>query len=195
MKVSAAVFKNPVHSRRFIGQDWRKFRGSVDILMPMNYRDHYPGSFEVYLDLLAETIGQQKVWSEGFEALWPGFAINFLFFEEERPLAAMAKALEVAEVEDARREYDKISTRLCHADPSLGSELGALFGGHGDLGALRARVGAFRSRPPGSYWPKEKVTRVIERVRSTGVSGLTMFCAGHLEHYGLWDTAKAAFEG
>ena len=83
MKLSAAVFKNPIHSGRFLGQDWRTFAGYVDQLLPMDYRDHYPGSFETYLALLKESIHQQKEWARDFESLWPGFAINFLFKEEE----------------------------------------------------------------------------------------------------------------
>ncbi|HWA83352.1 MAG TPA: putative glycoside hydrolase [Fimbriimonadaceae bacterium] len=84
MKISAAVFKNPIHSGRFIGQDWRTFAGYVDHMLPMDYRDHYPGSFETYLALLAESIHQQKEWARDFEALWPGIAINFLYKEEEK---------------------------------------------------------------------------------------------------------------
>lgn len=83
MKISAAVFKNPIHSGRFIGQDWRRFRGYVDDVLPMDYRDHYPGDIDTYLALLRESILQQKKWGEGFKALWPGFAINFLYFEED----------------------------------------------------------------------------------------------------------------
>jgi hypothetical protein len=82
MKISAAIFKNPIHSGRFIGQDWRTFQGYVDHIMPMDYRDHYPGTFEQYLNLLAESIHRQKEWTRGFEALWPGIAINFLYKEE-----------------------------------------------------------------------------------------------------------------
>ncbi len=82
MKISGAFFKNPIHSGRFIGQDWRRFPPYVDICAPMDYRDHFPGTFEQYLALLRETIGLQKRWSAGFEQLWIGFAINFLFKEE-----------------------------------------------------------------------------------------------------------------
>jgi len=78
------VFKNPIHSGRFIGQDWRTFGGYVDQMLPMDYRDHYPGSFETYLTLLAETIHEQKEWARDFESLWPGIAINFLYNEEIR---------------------------------------------------------------------------------------------------------------
>lgn len=82
MRISAAVFKNPVLSGRFIGQDWRRFAPWVDIALPMNYRDHFPGTFEQYLNLLAATIERQKGWSQDFEALIPGIAVNFLYKEE-----------------------------------------------------------------------------------------------------------------
>lgn len=82
MKLSAAVFKNPIHSGRFIGQDWRTFASYIDQLLPMDYRDHYPGTFEQYLVLLKESIESQKLWSRDFESLWPGIAINFLYKEE-----------------------------------------------------------------------------------------------------------------
>ncbi|MBS1724265.1 MAG: family 10 glycosylhydrolase [Armatimonadetes bacterium] len=79
IQVSAAVFKNPIHSARFIGQAWNEWAGAVDTMIPMDYRDHYPGTMENYLGLLRETIGRQKCWSSeagasryltGF-ALWP----------------------------------------------------------------------------------------------------------------------------
>lgn len=83
MDISAAIFKNPIHSGRFIGQDWRKFAPWVDTAIPMDYRDHFPGTFEDYLMLLTETIGRQKTWTTDFKKLYIGIAINFLFKEEE----------------------------------------------------------------------------------------------------------------
>ncbi len=82
METSAAVFKNPVQSGRFIGQDWRQFAPWVDTCMPMDYRDHFPGDFETYLDLLAESIECQKGWARDYKRLWPGIALNFLYKEE-----------------------------------------------------------------------------------------------------------------
>lgn len=128
MKVSAAVFKNPVHSGRFIGQDWRRFEGFVDELMPMDYRDHYPGTFEQYLALLSESIHRQREWSRNFPALLPGIAANFLFKEE----------------------------------------------------------------PSGPY-PPEKLTKTIKTIAATGVDGMMIFCAGQLDHYGLWEAARDAW--
>lgn len=98
MAISAAVFKNPIHSGRFIGQDWRRFAPWVDLAMPMDYRDHYPGTFEQYLALLAETIRRQKEWAKDFKALYIGSAINFLFHEEPNGPYPERKLREVAAV-------------------------------------------------------------------------------------------------
>ena len=84
MKVSAAVFKNPVHSGRFIGQDWREFTPYVETMIPMDYRDHYPGTFDHYLGLLEETIERQKAWSAGSERYLTGFALWPLVREPEK---------------------------------------------------------------------------------------------------------------
>jgi hypothetical protein len=44
-------------------------------MIPMDYRDHYPGTFEHYLGLLAETIERQQVWAAGSERYLTGFAL------------------------------------------------------------------------------------------------------------------------
>ncbi len=97
VKLSGAIFKNPIHSGRFIGQDWREFAPYMPITIPMDYRDHFPGTFEQYLDLLEETIQRQKIWASSFESLWIGIAVNFLYHEEARAKTAFpAEKLERA---------------------------------------------------------------------------------------------------
>jgi hypothetical protein len=93
MEFSAAVFKNPVQSGRFIGQDWRRFSPWVQYLMPMDYRSHYAGDFETHLDLLAESIQQQKAWARDFPHFWPGVAAYQLYDEEREPLTRMRRLL------------------------------------------------------------------------------------------------------
>lgn len=85
IKLSGAYFKNPIHSGRFIGQDWREFSAYSEICIPMDYRDHYPGTMDQYCELLKETISSQKVWSQGYEQYYPGFALWPLFKEETEP--------------------------------------------------------------------------------------------------------------
>lgn len=127
-KLSGAIFKNPIHSGRFIGQDWREFAPYMEITIPMDYRDHFPGTMDDYLDLLAESIERQKVWAKDFEAFYPGFALWPLYKEE--------------------------------------------------------------SAAP---YPAEKVSDTIERVASTGVQGVVIFCDGDLKKYGVEDAVRKSF--
>ena len=121
MEFSAAVFKNPVQSGRFIGQDWRRFSPWVQYLMPMDYRSHYAGDFETHLDLLAESIQQQKVWARDFPHFWPGVAAYQLYDEEREPLTRLRGLLrdggkDVAEMQAA---FDKVAPRLKTHAPEL----------------------------------------------------------------------------
>lgn len=196
MKVSAAVFKNPVHSGRFIGQDWRQFAGSVDIAMPMDYRDHYPGDFETYLTLLAETIGEQIEWARDYEALWPGIAVSYLYYEEERPLRRIAKMLENgADSRDIRQELDLVSGGLERFAPVFRQRLAAWIEepSDADRAALIESVEAFLKAPPRGYRPEDKLTRTIQAVRESGAGGICIFSAGLLTRYGMWDAARDSF--
>ena len=69
---SATVFKDPIQSGRFIGQDWRRFSGWVQYAMPMDYRSHYPGDFETHLDLFEESILRQKDLDRDFKTCGSG---------------------------------------------------------------------------------------------------------------------------
>jgi hypothetical protein len=184
MQISAAVFKNPVHSGRFIGQDWRTFEGYVDGIIPMNYRDHYPGSFDVYLDLLRETIRSQKERTKGFAYYLPGAAINFLFFEEERPLHAMKEALTMTDTEKAKEEYAKVRDAVLKCSPETASLLDRM-----DDGA-RVALSSFMEAIPAAYWPTDKLTRVIDVFEESGVDGFALFCVGHLDPYSQWDVLR-----
>ncbi len=218
MKISSAVFKNPIQSGRFIGQDWRRHAPYVDVAMPMDYRDHFPGSFDDYLVLLAETIRDQKVWARDFREYYPGAAINFMFWEEEIPLKALALAAEFGDQTNAVVFFGQIAARLVREDRELHDEVAKWvgFGGAGDLRdaqryvshkrdqffsvpsggsapAFATKLRIFADNPPKSYWPREKLERLVDTVERTGVEGLILFCEGHLHQYGLWETAKALF--
>ncbi|HXH61887.1 MAG TPA: putative glycoside hydrolase [Fimbriimonadaceae bacterium] len=217
MKISAAVFKNPIHSGRFIGQDWRRHAQYVDVAMPMDYRDHFPGSFDDYLVLLAETIDDQKVWARNFREYYPGAAINFMFWEEELPLKALALAAEIGDRKNATGFYHCISSRLSKVDPDLSDTVAkwiGLGGGYdlrdaqrylshrrsdffdvveGAPAGFATELRVFAEDPPKEYWPHEKFERLVETVEQSGVDGMVVFCEGHLHQYGLWETAKSIF--
>ena len=55
------------------------------------------------------------------------------------------------------------------------------------------RLRQFADDPPKSYWPHEKLERLVETVERSGVDGMIVFCEGHLHKYGLWETAKSLF--
>ena len=113
MEFSAAVFKNPVQSGRFIGQDWRRFTPWVQYLMPMDYRNHYAGDFETHLDLLAESIQQQKVWAADFPHLWIGVAASQLYDAERVPLDRLRRlAREGGSAADMQAELDKVAAEI-----------------------------------------------------------------------------------
>lgn len=129
-KISGAYFKNPIHSGRFIGQDWRTFAPWSDVCIPMDYRDHFPGTMDHYLDLLQEAIERQREWCGHGEAqrLFVGFAIWPLY----------------------------------------------------------------REAPDGPFDP-DRVRRTIERIESTGVEGVVIFCSWDLDKYGVRETVARAF--
>jgi len=83
MKISAALFKNPIHSGRFIGQDWRRLAPSIDYCIPMDYRSHLPGDFDTHLDLLEEAVRDQVAWAREYEKLWIGVSVHNLYYEEQ----------------------------------------------------------------------------------------------------------------
>ena len=124
IEVSAAVFKNPVQSGRFIGQDWRRFSPWVQYLMPMDYRGHFAGTFEAHLDLLAEAIQQQKTWARDFPHLWIGVAATQLYDEERQPLVAL-RTLATSGVAgaEARTAFDRVAARLKTFAPALHAAL------------------------------------------------------------------------
>jgi len=192
MDISAAVFKNPVHSGRFIGQDWRTFEGYVDGIIPMNYRDHYPGSFDIYLDLLAETIKSQQKLTKNFKYYWPGAAINFLYFEEERPLDDILTAVNEGNSEAALDAFRPVADRIGTVSPVACAAITSLAENPSRIASVKDEFETFRNNVPPDYWPTEKLGRLLRTIAGTGVDGLALFCVGHLDQYGLWDGLRKA---
>ena len=194
IEVSAAVFRNPVQSGRFIGQDWRRFAPWVQYLMPMDYRGHYAGSFETHLDLLAESIQQQKAWARDFAHLWIGVAATQLYDEERQPLQQLrAIALSGGSGIEARPAFDRVATRLRRFAPDLHAALAAFVAAPDASAELVARIDAFLADPPAGYYPPEKLTDTLERVRAQDVEGVVVFSTSGLTSTKLWDAIAAFF--
>jgi len=195
MEFSAAVFKNPVQSGRFIGQDWRRFSPWVQYLMPMDYRSHYGGDFETHLDLLAESIQQQKVWARDFPHFWPGVAAYQLYDEEREPLTRMRRLLrdggkDVAEMQAA---FDKVAPRLKAFAPDLQGAIEAYLKDPKDPAEPAAKLEAFLANVPEGYYPPERLTKTLERVRAQDVEGVVIFSTGGIASARLWGAVEEFF--
>jgi uncharacterized lipoprotein YddW (UPF0748 family) len=94
LETSAAVFKNPVQSGRFLGQQWHRWGDSVDRFTPMTYRSHFAGSFEDYVDHLEETTRRQIEWIGNRRPIDAGIASTYLYREELKPFDDMNDALD-----------------------------------------------------------------------------------------------------
>jgi uncharacterized lipoprotein YddW (UPF0748 family) len=194
VEFSAAVFKNPVQSGRFIGQDWRRFAPWVQYLMPMDYRSHYAGDFETHLDLLAESIQQQKVWAADFPHLWIGVAASQLYDAERVPLDRVRRLLrEGGSVSDMQAEFDKVAPRLAQYGPELHAAIAAHLREPGSAETLAARLDAFLANMPAGYAPADRLIRTLDTVRAQGVEGVVIFSTGGLTAGGLWEAVEAFF--
>ncbi len=99
IEISAAVFKNPIQSARYIGQKWNDWTPWVDVFMPMSYRSHFHGDFEAYLTHLTEITVRQREWLGGEKRLYAGIATAYLYKEEapgNYPPEKFARAIEAA---------------------------------------------------------------------------------------------------
>ncbi|MGE0867316.1 MAG: family 10 glycosylhydrolase [Kofleriaceae bacterium] len=86
VEVSASVFKNPVLSGRYIGQQWDRWAPWMDHFTPMTYRSHFTGPFQDWLDQLTETTARQLEWIGRQRPIHQGIATKYLYREERKPL-------------------------------------------------------------------------------------------------------------
>jgi uncharacterized lipoprotein YddW (UPF0748 family) len=194
IEFSAAVFKNPVQSARFIGQDWRRFAPWVQYLMPMDYRSHFGGDFETHLDLLAESIQQQKVWAADFPHLWIGVAAYQLYDPERLPLDRLRRLARAgAPVPEMQAELEKVAARLEVYAPELHDAIAAHLREPGDPEALAVRIDAFLADMPAGYAPPDRLTKVLDTVRAQGVEGVVIFSTGGLTAGRLWEAVGSFF--
>jgi uncharacterized lipoprotein YddW (UPF0748 family) len=179
MKISAAVFKNAVHSGRFIGQDWRLFGPYVHYAMPMDYRAHFPEGFERHLDLLEETIEQQKEWAKDHEHLWIGISVHHIC-SEECDLARAARDLieKDAPPAEIQAAWDKVDYSVKKAQAGLDGAVVRVAKGDGGKDEALAALDAFLKEAPISGWLESKLIRTMERIKSTGAEGIVLFSAG-----------------
>lgn len=217
IEISAAVFKNPILSGRFIGQHWDGWTPWIDVFMPMTYRSHFAGSFESYLDHLTETTAQQLQWIKRDKPLYAGIASTYLYREELQPideireragemksLAASDAAARAAQARAIASSYAAMRERLASVAPEIEREIGALVAavtaneGRGAtpvaLDQLATRMLQLRRDLPPGYFPPAKLLRAIEAARKANPDGIAIFSAGNLTIEKLWPTLETAFK-
>ena len=214
IEISAAVFKNPVQSGRFIGQRWHEWGRWVDVFMPMTYRSHFAGSFEDYLAHLAEITERQLEWTRREQPLFAGVASTYLYREEMQPLEDLRERVDelknlpataTSERADKARAIDKaynlLRIRLAQFAPEREKEIGllvaAVVDGTGTPEAIDKLVAALlrlrRDLPPG-FCPPEKLIRALQAARQAKPDGIAIFSAGNLTIEKLWPTLETAFK-
>lgn len=215
--MSAAVFRNPVQSARFIGQQWHEWTPWIDVFMPMTYRSHFAGSFEDYLAHLTEITGRQLEWTRHEKPLYAGVATTYLYREELQPIDDIrerlteVKGLAATDVRSRAEKakaisasYAAIRARLGKLAPEREREINALVlavtadDGRAATPAAIDRLADAMSRlrndlPPG-YFPPEKLLRAIEAARKAKPDGIVIFAAGNLTIEKLWPALETAFK-
>ena len=217
IELSAAVFKNPVQSGRFIGQRWHEWSRWVDVYMPMTYRSHFAGSFEDYLAHLTEITARQLEWSRHEKPLYAGIASTYLYREEMQPLEDLRErvtelknlpatdvTMREAKAQAIAGTYEALRVRLAQFAPERERSIGMLVAPVVADGARSVAPEAIeklstalaqlrRDLPPG-FCPPEKLTKAIEAARQANPDGLVIFSAGNLTIEKLWPTLEAAFK-
>ena len=215
--VSAAVFRNPVQSARFIGQQWHEWTRWIDIFMPMTYRSHFSGNFGDYLTHLTEITERQLEWTRHEKPLYAGIASTYLYREELQPIDDLReriseiKSLPTTDV-NVRAEkvralaanYATIRARLVQFAPERERELSALVSAVTNeegrettplaIDRLAAAMSRLRNDLPPGYFPPEKLLRAIEAARKAKPDGIIIFAAGNLTIEKLWPALETAFK-
>jgi len=217
IEVSAAVFKNPVQSARFIGQQWHEWSPWMDIFMPMTYRSHFAGSFESYLDHLTEVTARQLEWTRHQRPLYAGIASSYLYREEYKPfddirdrvdelktIAATDATARAVKAKAINQAYESMRGRLAEVAPERARELATLVMAVTDndardvttaaLDNLGKGIAQLRADMPAGFLPPEKLTRAIEAARKANPDGIVIFAAGSITREKLWPALETSFK-
>ena len=167
----------------------------VQYLMPMDYRSHYGGDFETHLDLLAESIQQQKIWARDFEHFWPGVAASQLYEEEREPLTRMRRLLRDGgqDVAGIRAAFAVVEPRLKAFAPDLHGAIEAYLAEPKEAERVAAKLDAFVASVPEGYYSPERLTKTLERVRAQDVEGVVIFSTGGISSLRLWEAVGEFF--
>jgi uncharacterized lipoprotein YddW (UPF0748 family) len=221
VELSASVFKNPVQSARFIGQQWHRWQDSIDVYTPMTYRSHFAGSFASYVDHLEETTRRQLEWIDRARPIEAGIASTYLYREEMKPIDDISDALIVlsdppragrgsearaAALTQLTTAFDRLRTQLTALRVSRAAEQAATLaplvaaveradqtGTPAAIADLTKAIAALRADLPEGFCPPQKLVDAIAAARRAQPDGVAIFSAGSLKREKLWPTLEQAF--
>lgn len=209
IEMSAAVFKNPIASGRFIGQQWTDFAPWIDIMMPMVYRSHFPQrDYSTFLTQLEEYTRYECQWAKDRTHLSMGLDVHYMFSEETSFLSQTVVNLDSMITtpgrshqrfaENIRTLYAPIRDHLAQIAPELASTLTNRFSSldrlsPAELTEVRDTLKKFNANLPDDYFPKAKLRKAIEAARKGGAKGIIIFDAGGLTGRKLWPALEEVF--
>ena len=216
VELSAAVFKNPIQSARFIGQQWHRWSQWIDVYTPMTYRSHFAGGFDSYLDHLEETTRRQLEWIREERPLEAGIATTYLYREELKPFDELNDAIDVLEdlqaanprqareiaLKQLNQAHDHLQARLYNLDPDRAKLLALLVSAVGKaddegraptaLDELAKSLAALRADLPPGFCPPQKLAQAIDAARRAHPEGIAVFAASSLTREKLWPALEKA---
>ena len=207
--ISAAVFKNPESSGRFIGQRWSDWTEYVDQFMPMTYRSHFSVDWDTFLKQFGEYTRYQKRWVDKSE-FDQGIATSYLYREMYDPLHQMNVVLDrwLAREGDGGADraevYRLAQTTLSQlpTGPRKSEFAQALQCLPQTLHAEAERQAVTNLRiinerlagdPPPGFLPPERLLDSIRAARRNGADGIVFFAGGSIQREHLWEAVKEGF--
>jgi uncharacterized lipoprotein YddW (UPF0748 family) len=210
IEFSAAVFKNPIMSGRFIGQRWTDFAPWIDVMMPMVYRSHFPAvNFDTFVQMLEEYTRYEYRWARDRAHLSVGLDVHYVYNEERLLLSDALHAADSLKVlhgmernryaQRIQSRYSLVKDHLRQVAPEMEKKLTpnilALTSLTGEqLVVFTDVIASLDSNPPEDYYPKEKLRRAIEAVRKGGGNGIIIYDAGGLTSRKLWPVLEELFK-
>jgi uncharacterized lipoprotein YddW (UPF0748 family) len=207
--ISAAVFKNPQTSGRFIGQRWSDWTQYVDDFMPMTYRSHFSVDWETFLKEFAEYTRYQKSWVDKSQ-LDQGIATGYLYREMYDPINKMnaaldrwlgrqgeggadrAEVLHLAQTTLSQLPSGPRQSEFAQALQSLPQTIHSEAERQAVL-KLRHIDEKLVGDPPPGFFPPERLLEAIRAARRNGADGIVFFAGGSIEHTHLWEAVKEGF--